>query len=111
MLKDHEAIFEMFLDLFRYEPETGDIYHTYRLSGETKKVGLLRAREGYLCIRFIYKDTQYEVSAHRLAWRLTYGEWPKGELIHKNGVKRDNRIENLLLAKGNHKKTRRKQNV
>ena len=33
--------------------------------------------------------------AHRVAWALHYGEWPKGEIDHINGIKTDNRIENL----------------
>lgn len=34
-------------------------------------------------------------SAHRMAWLLTYGVWPEGEIDHINGDKIDNRIENL----------------
>lgn len=33
--------------------------------------------------------------AHRLAWLLIHGEWPKGEVDHINGSRYDNRIENL----------------
>lgn len=33
--------------------------------------------------------------AHRLAWLWTYGSWPVNELDHINGIKTDNRIENL----------------
>lgn len=37
---------------------------------------------------------------HRLAWLLTHGEWPKGEIDHINGDKTDNRIENLRDVDG-----------
>jgi hypothetical protein len=35
------------------------------------------------------------MSAHRVAWVLHYGEWPKGEIDHVNGDRTDNRITNL----------------
>jgi len=46
---------------------------------------------GYICVRVNYKTFK----AHRLIWLYVYGEWPKGEIDHINGIKDDNRIENL----------------
>lgn len=36
--------------------------------------------------------------AHRLAWLFVFGEWPTGELDHRNRVKLDNSIANLRLV-------------
>lgn len=36
--------------------------------------------------------------AHRIAWLLTHGEWPEGEIDHINGDTFDNRIENLRVV-------------
>jgi len=33
--------------------------------------------------------------AHRVAWAIHYGKWPDGFIDHINGVRDDNRIENL----------------
>lgn len=34
-------------------------------------------------------------SAHRVIWALHYGEWPKEQIDHINGIRDDNRISNL----------------
>jgi hypothetical protein len=49
------------------------------------------ARRG---IRFIEID-QRNYKAHRLAWLYVHGVWPTGEIDHRNGDPRDNRIANL----------------
>jgi hypothetical protein len=37
-------------------------------------------------------------AAHRLAWFYVYGEWPKGDVDHKNTIRSHNWIDNLRLA-------------
>jgi hypothetical protein len=36
--------------------------------------------------------------AHRLAWLYHFGVWPENDIDHRNGIRTDNRIENLREA-------------
>ena len=51
-------------------------------------------RKGYRAGRLKGRN-YYE---HRLIWLYHYGEWPKEHIDHINGVRDDNRIENLREA-------------
>lgn len=55
-----------------------------------KPAGHITAR-GYVTIRISGKS----YLGHRLAYLLTHGRWPIGEIDHINGNKGDNRITNL----------------
>mgnify|MGYP003706390801 CR=1 FL=1 len=46
---------------------------------------------GYISVAV--KSCSYQ--AHRLAWLIHYGRWPKHHIDHVNGDTRDNRIRNL----------------
>lgn len=47
--------------------------------------------KGYRLGSILYK----QIPAHRVIFALAHGYWPKGEVDHCNGLRNDNRIDNL----------------
>jgi hypothetical protein len=86
--------------LINYNSETGCFIWRKREgiagSWNTQNAGKNCGRfvNGYLYIRIGVR----EYRAHRLAWLIVTGEWPKQELDHINGRRDDNRFCNLRLA-------------
>lgn len=80
-------------DFLEYKPDTGEFFwKSYRSRGA--KAGYSAGciyKDGYVRIGF---DGQ-EYLAHRLAWLFHYGVMPDKFIDHINGVRADNRIENL----------------
>ena len=54
--------------------------------------------DGYKRVRITYEKVEHEFLEHRVIWLLKTGNWPKHHLDHINGVKGDNRLENLREA-------------
>ena len=81
------------LKRFSYNPETGVIYRT--IDGLTEPAPLMPWAGGY---KAIYVAPGRKLLAHRAAWCLHHGEWPKGEIDHINGDKDDHRLVNLRLT-------------
>jgi hypothetical protein len=81
--------------LLRYDPETGLIYWIAKGGGMIKKkaAGTLLS-SGYIGIFIGSKRWQ----AHRIAWALHHGDWPKEQIDHINGIRTDNRACNLREA-------------
>lgn len=79
---------EQLAQVLTYDPVTG--IFTRNSTGEaivSKRV------DAYVQIYVMH--TQY-LAAH-LAWLWVYGEWPPKYIQHVNGVKTDDRIDNLQL--------------
>lgn len=77
--------------VYRYDKETGRFWWNERGQGRQVEVPAgSKNSEGYVCLMWEGKKVQ----AHRLAWFLTYGYWPK-VIDHVNRVRDDNRIVNL----------------
>lgn len=82
----------------RYEPETGKLFwldhEGMSKQWHTKWAG----KESFTADSYGYRVGNIDnrlFLAHRVAWALHYGEWPIDQIDHINGVKDDNRINNL----------------
>jgi len=92
---------------FSYDPETGFITRLVTSFTKTVQVGDVVGtpdKNGYLQVSFLLDKFQ----SHRLAWALHHGEWPPQQIDHINGIKYDNRLENLRLANNSQNMANRK---
>ena len=97
-------------ECFDYSPESGELVWRVRPLHHfpIKKVAILtnaryagkpvvsKTTNGYT--RVSIGNTRYAV--HRVIWKMHTGEEPIGQVDHINGVRTDNRIENLRVVEG-----------
>lgn len=83
-----DALKKYILEHFEYHPD-GSITRDDREGG----LGSYD-KDGYLILKVKGK----QLKAHRVAWLLNNGDFPKSELDHINRNRADNRIENLREA-------------
>jgi hypothetical protein len=83
---------ERIKERLNYDPATG--IFTHAVTGGRAAVGSRADFSNGKRYRQVAVD-RHCFSAHRVAWLLVHGEWPKGQIDHINGDIFDNRIENL----------------
>ena len=110
---------EALRQLLRYEAKTGKLFWKDRHEASFTETRLWKrwhtlysGKEAFLMTsRQGYKEANINgvgMKAHRVAWAMHYGEWPSGWIDHINGVRTDNRIDNLRIASGSENAMNRK---
>ena len=115
MVKYKTIPIEALKELINYNPENGELlwrprpismfkgggYNSQSLNAKAwntryagKQAFRSKSQSGYFQGGLF--DSNY--FAHRVIWALHYGEWPSQHIDHINGVRTDNRIENLRVV-------------
>jgi len=97
MAKPYSITIDRVRELLRYNPETG--IFLWNAKSSPKSPFLPGSQAGGISGRYVsimIDGRRY--AAHRLAWLLITGEWPKEEIDHKNRNTTDNRFSNLREA-------------
>ena len=86
-------------EVVSYDPDTG--FFTYKISMPNTKVAAGQPMRKYLGAdgrRYQLRVRKRLYAASRVAWLLTYGVWPEGQIDHENHDPGDNRLHNLRLV-------------
>lgn len=82
-------------EVLAYDPATGELRWKQQLNSRSV-VGTLAGTpiHGHWRLNVFGKGHL----AHRLIWFMVHGQWPEGQIDHINGIRSDNRIENLRVV-------------
>ena len=83
-------------ELLWHDIETGD-FIWLQSHGRAKAGQVAGGRDSDGCIQIYVDGRSYK--AQRLAWFYHKKCWPDGNLSHKNGIRDDNRPENLIVSR------------
>ena len=114
----HRAIASALAGRLRYDPDSGEFTWLQdvklRHGGIRVAAGTRAGTEldsGYRVIQVWVNGKPKGLREHRLAWWFVHGEFPKSQIDHINGDRRDNRIANLRLATNSQNMANRKLNA
>jgi len=93
--EERKAFEEYLLSTYEYDTATGKLINK---KWNREYPGVI-FNNGYVRVIVFFHGKQFKLWKHRLVFFLVYGRFPK-EIDHLNGIKTDNRIENLREVSG-----------